>query len=81
MIFRITLDLLREKSDLTIISTIADLAFLPWENLVPLLLSEQDVDLQEKYPNYSAWLKLLNERPAVKKVWEIRDKVVGDPSS
>jgi len=56
--------------------TIADLAFIPWEKLVPTILAGQDVDLEKEYPNYSAWLKLLNERPAVKKVFEIRDKVI-----
>lgn len=52
----------------------ADLAFIPWYQLVPLLGSngtdEQKamLKLDEKYPHYAKWMKAMLERPAVKKV-------------
>jgi len=62
--------------------TIADLAFLPWDHMLPVLLGAEYEgsanetkysDIETKYPHYSAWSKRLNERPAVKKAWADRD--------
>lgn len=48
--------------------TYADLSFVTWAQIVPHLL--QGVDLAKEYPDYSAWMQKLTERPAVKKVLE-----------
>jgi len=48
--------------------TFADLAFIPWANLIGDLLK----DLSDDNPNYAAWLKRMNERSAVSKVWKAR---------
>ena len=47
--------------------TYADLAFVPWASMFPNLKS-QDFDIEKETPHYDAWLKKLQERPAVKKV-------------
>lgn len=48
--------------------TYADLSFVTWSSMLPHLL--QGVDIAKEYPDYSAWLQKLMERPAVKKVLE-----------
>ncbi len=47
--------------------TYADLAFVTWASMFPYLKS-QDFDIEKETPHYDAWLKKLQERPAVKKV-------------
>ena len=52
----------------------ADLAFIPWYQLVPFIESKvteeqkEMLKLDEKYPHYAKWMKAMLERPAVKKV-------------
>ncbi|KAL3418362.1 URE2 [Phlyctema vagabunda] len=50
--------------------TYADLAFVTWEQGLPFIFGEQfaGLDLENKYPNYSAWKKSLVERPSVQKI-------------
>lgn len=45
--------------------TYADLSFVPWYEIVPKLL--KDNDFETKYPNYSKWMAAMNDRESVKK--------------
>ena len=56
--------------------TYADLSFVPWYTMVGYLDKEGTLDLDKKYPHWSAWNKKLNERPAVKKVFEDKAKAM-----
>lgn len=47
--------------------TYADLSFVIWDHLMPMLFAEGDVDVEKEYPNYYAWHKRLTERASVKK--------------
>ena len=49
----------------------ADLSFIPWAVVAPMILGEE-FDFAAEYPNYHAWLERLLARPAVKKV--LKDK-------
>lgn len=48
--------------------TYADLSFITWFVLLPMLLQGQDVDLAKEYPHWHSWMERLQARPAVKKV-------------
>lgn len=52
--------------------TIADLAFVTWDMLVPWILADKEVNIEKEYPAYFAWNQRLMQRPAVQKI--IRDK-------
>lgn len=56
--------------------TYADLAFVPWQMNVPMLLGEDGAKLEQDYPNYSAWNKRLLERESVKKIAEDKAKAM-----
>ncbi|KYK59255.1 glutathione transferase 1 [Drechmeria coniospora] len=51
--------------------TYADLAFIPWDELVRTFISDvwKEYDVDNKYPNFVAWHKRLMERPSVKKIY------------
>lgn len=49
----------------------ADAAFLPWFSVLGKL-PEGAVDLEKDFPNLDAWLKRLNERPAIAKIQKER---------
>lgn len=46
--------------------TYADLAFVPWYNLMPLLIA--DWDWKAQYPVFGAWFEGLRERKSVQTV-------------
>ncbi|GJF00121.1 glutathione S-transferase [Phanerochaete sordida] len=50
--------------------TIADLSFIPWNDMA--INSILDIDVAAEYPVVTAWHKKLVERPAAKKVLEVR---------
>lgn len=50
--------------------TYADLAFLPWYGALPYLFAGEEIDFQKDYPNHGAWIKKLQDRPAVKETFE-----------
>lgn len=56
-------------------STIADLAFLPWDSFVSSILGDEyeQLDVPNKLPHYYAWRTRLFERPAVKKAFADRE--------
>lgn len=61
--------------------TYADLSFVTWywvlsglEHVVPGIRAE----LEKENPNWAAWDKKLNERPAVKKAFETREKKIAE---
>jgi len=58
--------------------TIADLSFVPWDAMIPWVFGDEyaSLDVEKKYPNYSAWNKRLNERPAVKRVFTDKQKAM-----
>lgn len=51
--------------------TYADLAFIPWTEIIKGFVSEiwNNNDIEKKYPNFAAWHKRIAERPSVKKVY------------
>ncbi|WAO93395.1 Hypothetical protein NCS54_01094200 [Fusarium falciforme] len=54
--------------------TLADLAFVPWASLIPYIFGEEvtlaSLQLEEKYPAYSAWYKATSNRPSVQKMFK-----------
>lgn len=52
--------------------TYADLAFVPWDGMIPLIFKDEveSLQLEKKYPNYARWHKLCTDRKAVHKVLE-----------
>ncbi|KAI1481799.1 hypothetical protein K445DRAFT_314995 [Daldinia sp. EC12] len=52
--------------------TVADLAWIIWEQMADVLLNVMDIHLEGKYPHYDAWYKKVLERPAVKKAVDLR---------
>lgn len=58
--------------------TIADLSFIPWNWMLSFILGEdEEKSLAAKYPLFSAWRVKLESRPAVQKVWQLRQKATG----
>lgn len=49
-------------------STYADLAFVPWNNVISFVFGDDAATVvpESKYPNFYAWHKRLLERPSVK---------------
>ena len=54
--------------------SVADVATYPWLRMVPALLG---ADMAAKFPNVVRWVKLIDERPAVKKALAEVDAVRG----
>lgn len=54
--------------------TYADLSFIPWYWLTGFIdkSGELDKELHSSNPAWSKWIKSLNARPAVKKVYDTR---------
>ena len=52
----------------------ADLAFLTWIMMVPMMFKDGGPDWAKEYPDYDAWVRRLMARPAVKKVVEMKQK-------
>ncbi|KAL3255725.1 hypothetical protein ABHI18_008098 [Aspergillus niger] len=50
--------------------TYADLSFVPWQDLVPLVVGDQRVvqELTEQFPHVEAWMQRMRARPEVQKV-------------
>jgi glutathione S-transferase len=50
--------------------TVADLMFIPWDQMSPFFFGDEfeGMEIPKKYPAYWAWKQRLLERPAVKKV-------------
>ncbi|KAI9731144.1 MAG: glutathione S- transferase, nitrogen catabolite repression regulator [Cirrosporium novae-zelandiae] len=50
--------------------TYADLAFIPWNQIIPLIFTEETevFDIKAEYPAYHAWMERMFARPAVKKI-------------
>ena len=59
--------------------TYADLSFVTWDGLVPWFFAgDPRLDqMKKEYPNYTAWVQRLHDRPAVKKVLEEKAKASG----
>lgn len=58
--------------------TYADLSFVTWASIAPFAAGPVKIDW-EAYPNYKAWLDRLTSRPAVKKVFEDKEKANAKP--
>jgi len=58
--------------------TIADLSFLPWDHMLSRVLGDKynAAEIEKSYPNYVAWNKRLNARPAVKKALADKDAAI-----
>ncbi|KAI9054968.1 hypothetical protein LZ554_002111 [Drepanopeziza brunnea f. sp. 'monogermtubi'] len=48
--------------------TIADLAFVTWDMVVPWIMGDKTPNIEKDYPLYFAWHQRLMKRPAVAKV-------------
>lgn len=59
-------------------ATYADLSFVPWFQLLPLIFSDETVDWAADYPHYHAWLERLLARPAVQKVVEDKKAAIAN---
>ncbi|GJE90957.1 glutathione S-transferase [Phanerochaete sordida] len=55
--------------------TIADLSFVPW-NIAAATRLLENFDFEKEFPATAKWHKALFERPAVKKAWAEREKVL-----
>ncbi|KAJ4185054.1 glutathione S- transferase, nitrogen catabolite repression regulator [Fusarium falciforme] len=53
--------------------TLADLSFVAWQRWAPRFGGE---DLYEKFPKVGAWMKRMEARPTVQKVYEDQNKAV-----
>lgn len=66
------------------ISTIADLSFLPWNSLLPVIFGDDfpklELEIEKNYPEYHAWNKKLMARPAVKKAFAEREAALAKMS-
>ena len=70
-------DLLKDKDYLVGgKASFADLCFVTWYWVIPFLDSNNELKLEETYPNWAKWNKTLNARPAVKKAAEARMKIL-----
>ncbi len=59
--------------------TIADLSFVPWNNVLGFLFGMEghaSLDLAKEFPRVNAWHQRMVSRPAVKAVMEEREKFV-----
>jgi hypothetical protein len=55
----------------------ADLAFTPWDHIIPKILGDEFETVNEAtYPNYWAWHKRIEARPAVQKVLALKAEAV-----
>lgn len=52
----------------------ADLAFVPWQNSVQTMLSDEGYD-EKEFPRMTAWLKRMSERPKVKGLIEAQERL------
>lgn len=60
-------------------SSVADLAFITWNQMVQWIVGDEEFDrleIPKNYPNYYAWNQRLMDRPRVKKSFE--DKVAAN---
>lgn len=48
--------------------TYADLSFVNWFKILPMIFDGDDSGLAKDFPNWHAWFQRLLARPAVKKV-------------
>ncbi|KAH8433777.1 glutathione S-transferase family protein [Aspergillus melleus] len=53
----------------------ADLAFIPWQNAAKSMLGDYGFD-ETKFPNVCAWLARMNERPVVKELIAIQERMI-----
>jgi len=61
--------------------TYADLSFVMWDLIIPVILKEDKMeDLEKEYPHFFAWNKRLMERPSVKKIVAERLASIAKPA-
>ncbi|KAI9698024.1 MAG: glutathione S- transferase, nitrogen catabolite repression regulator [Candelina mexicana] len=53
--------------------TIADLAFVTWDAMIPWIFKNNPPDTASLYPNYHAWHQRITSRPAVQKILKEKD--------
>ncbi|KAH8681453.1 glutathione S-transferase [Xylariales sp. PMI_506] len=51
--------------------TFADIAFIPWEQVIRFI-SPETLERYKEYPNYSAWFERVTARPAIAKASKLR---------
>ncbi|KAI2994134.1 hypothetical protein CBS147346_10694 [Aspergillus niger] len=54
----------------------ADISFVIWFQFVPWVAGEY-INLQSEYPHLSRWLRVLEDRPAVKKILDLQTQLPG----
>jgi len=50
--------------------TIADLSFVTWDQMVPWIFTDVELNIEKDYPNYYAWNERVSKRPAVQKIFK-----------
>ena len=60
--------------------TFADLAFVPWQNMVGMIVQDKDVeqDFARSFPNVQAWMERMKQMPAVVKVLQDKDNAMAE---
>ncbi|KAJ5228211.1 hypothetical protein N7489_008919 [Penicillium chrysogenum] len=60
--------------------TFADLAFVPWQNMVGMIIQDKDVeqDFARSFPNVQAWMERMKQMPAVVKVLQDKDNAMAE---
>lgn len=59
-------------------ATYADLSFVPWFQLLPLIFHDENVDWAGEYPHFHAWFEKLQARPSVQKVVEDKKAAIAN---
>lgn len=59
-------------------ATYADLSFVPWFQLLPLIFHDEKVDWAGEYPHYHAWFERLQARPSVQKTGEDKKTAIAN---
>lgn len=55
----------------------ADLVFIPWQTIIPMVLEKEGRWRNEEYPFVTEWLAKMTARPAIKKVMEVEQPLMG----
>ncbi|KAJ5474496.1 hypothetical protein N7475_004062 [Penicillium sp. IBT 31633x] len=60
--------------------TFADLAFVPWQNMIGMMFQDKSVeeDFACCFPNVQAWMERMKKRPAVIKVLQDKDNAMAE---
>ncbi|CAG8909685.1 unnamed protein product [Penicillium egyptiacum] len=60
--------------------TFADLAFVPWQNMIGMILQDKNAEgeFARSFPNVQAWMERMKQRPAVIKVLQDKENAMAE---